>query len=250
MAASFLSKLQRGKFTGPVRLVVHGGSGVGKSTFAAGAPTPLFLDFEGRTGHLDIARFMPTSWEETLQCLRDLVADPGEFKTIVFDTLDHMEVLIHRYVCTKNDWADIETPGWGKGYTPALLEFHRLITACEMLRTKGLNVVMLAHTAVRTQTLAGQDSVGIMNLKLKGGEKTNSGDYIVEKADLVGYAHWEDLVRKEKGAFKAKAVTTGDRLLTFKHHPAVMTKQGVSMADEIPLNWAAFAAALEANRGV
>jgi hypothetical protein len=143
--SALLAKLSRGKVAGPVRLVVYGPAGVGKSSFAAGAPSPLFFDFEGRTGHLDVARIKPQSWDETLSALRELCAAPGEFKTVVFDTLDHMELLIHAHVCAKNGWANIEEPSYGKGYLPALAEWQRFLVAMEHLGRAGINVVMLAH---------------------------------------------------------------------------------------------------------
>ena len=248
MAASFLNKLQRGKQSGPVRLVVHGAGGTGKSTFAAGAPSPLFIDTEARTGHLDVTRACPASWLEVQQLLSELIADPGEFKTVVIDTLDSMEMLIHKAVCAANDWKHIEDPGFGKGYAPVMLEWARFNTACEMLRTKGVMVIMLAHSSIRTVTAPGGDCYDMMAIKLKGGAKTNAGDFVAEKADLVGYAHFEDLTRKGKNEVKAKAVTTGARLLTFAHSPVFQTKRGIDFPDEMPLSWSAFADALTNSR--
>ncbi len=249
--SSFLSKIQRGKQAGPVRLIVHGAGGTGKSTFASGAPSPLFLDTEARTGHLNVARVAPSSWEEVQSVLRELITDPGEFRTLVIDTLDSLELLIHRAVCATNEWKHIEEPGFGKGYAPVMLEWARFNTACELLRNKGVMVLMLAHSAIRTVTAPGGDCYDMMAIKLKGGAKTNAGDFVAEKADLVGYAHFEDLTRKaSKNDAKAKAVTTGARLLTFAHSPVFQTKRGVDFPDEIPLTWAAFEAALGANRGV
>lgn len=245
---SFLAKVSRGPIAGPVRMVVYGPAGVGKSSFAAGAPAPLFFDFEGRTQHLDVARVRPQSWAETLSVLRELVTAPGEFKTVVFDTLDHMEMLIHKHVCESNKWENIEDPGFGKGYVPALLEWGRFLTACEMLQAKGLNTLLLAHSQLSTVKNPSGDDYNVYALKLKGGAKTNASDLVREKADLVGFAHFEDFARKENAKdklSKAKAITTGDRVLTFKHHPAFETKKGVPMADETKLSWDAFEAAIK-----
>jgi hypothetical protein len=73
-----------------------------------------------------------------------------------------------------------------------------------------------------------------------------------EKVDLVGFAHFEDFSKKENPKdklAKAKAITTGDRVLTFSHHPAFETKKGVPMSDEVKLSWTAFEAALKSNEG-
>jgi hypothetical protein len=241
---SLLDKIKRGRITGPVKLLVYGAAGVGKSSFAAGAPNPIFIDCEKRTDHLDVARVQPDTWDEVLLAIKELITNPGEFKTVVIDTLDHMELLMHRAVCERNGWPNIEEPGYGKGYAVALLEWQNFLTGCDRLRAKGLTVVLLAHSAYRTVKNPSGDDYDTIALKLKGGPKTNSGDLVRERMDLVGYAHFEDLTKAKvnKADPKTKAITTGERLLTFKHHPAFETKNGIGAKDEIKLSWAAFEA--------
>lgn len=231
---------------GPVKLLVHGQPAVGKSTFAAAAPSPVFLDFENRTGHLDVARLQPATWDDTLAVMRELVVSPGDYRTVVFDTLDAMEVLMHKAVCERNGWTSIEDPGYGKGYAVALLDWTRFLNGCEALRAKGLNTILLAHSVVRTVKSPVGDDYDKVDLKLKGGPKTNSGDLVTAVMDLVGYGHHEDLAKKnaKDPNARAKAITTGRRLLTFKHSPAFTSKRGVPMADETDLTWAAFSEAL------
>lgn len=239
---SFLDKVSRGRVTGPVKLLVYGAPATGKSTFASGAPSPLFIDVEKRTGHLDVARVQPDTWDDVLGCMRELIAAPGEYKTVVVDTLDHTELLIHKHVCDKFGWGNIEEPSYGKGYIPALLEWSRFLVGCEALKNKGFTIVLLAHSSMRTiKSPTGEDFDRIC-LKLRGGQKTNSGDLIREKMDLVGYARFEDLARKtsKDPSARAKAITTGRRVLSFKHNPAFENKAGVPIGDELDFTWAAF----------
>ncbi len=243
---SLLARISRGPVAGPVRLVVYGPAGVGKSSFAAGAPSPIFFDFEGRTNHLDVARVRPQSWDEVLAGLREVYVS-GQYRTVVIDTLDHMEPLIHAHVCKLNGWENIEDPGFGKGYLPAIAEWAKFLGACDKLAAdKGINVILLAHSQLSTYKNPAGDDFNVHSLKLKGGAKTSASDFVREKVDLVGFAHFEDFSKKENPKdklAKAKAITTGDRVLTFKHHPAFETKKGVPMADEIKLSWDAFEAA-------
>jgi hypothetical protein len=244
-----LDRVTRGRVVGPVRLVVYGPAGTGKSTFAAGAPAPLFFDFEGRTSHLDVARVRPQSWDETLQFMGEVAnAGPAEFKTLVFDTLDHMELLIHAYVCKKNGWTSIEDPGFGKGYVSALHEWARFLGACETLNGRGFNTVMLAHSMLGTVKNPAGEDYNVYALKLKGGAKTSASDLIREKVDLVGFARFEDFARKanpKDQLAKAKAITTGDRVLCFSHNPAYESKAGIPVKAECKLSWAAFEDALK-----
>ena len=56
----------RGKVVRPWRGLLYGVEGVGKSTFAAATPNPVFIGAEDGTDHLDIARFdpPPRKWED------------------------------------------------------------------------------------------------------------------------------------------------------------------------------------------
>lgn len=244
----FMEKITRGKLAGPVKLVVYGPPGAGKSTFAASAPAPLFFDFEGRTKHLDVARFAPTTWPETGAAIKELVANPGDYKTVVFDTLDAMEDLIHKWLCEQGGVTSIEDydKGFGKGYVAAYGEFLRFLTLVEQLIAKGVSVVMLAHPMLSKYANPAGEDYDVWKLKLRGGAKSDVPGLVVAKADLVGYASFEDLARKGKSDTKAKSLTTGARTLNFKHHPAFQTKAGVPLKKlEFPLTWADFDSALD-----
>ena len=48
--------ITRGIIKRPQKVVLYGPEGIGKSTFASHFPAPLFLDVEGSTAQLDVAR--------------------------------------------------------------------------------------------------------------------------------------------------------------------------------------------------
>ena len=57
-------RISRGKIATAQRIVLMGVEGIGKSTFASMFPDPLFIDTEGSTSDLDVARLpAPESWK-------------------------------------------------------------------------------------------------------------------------------------------------------------------------------------------
>ena len=59
---------------------------------AAQFPAPLFLDTEGGTHHLDVARLpAPKTWADVVSGIAALATEPHEFKTLVLDTVDWLE---------------------------------------------------------------------------------------------------------------------------------------------------------------
>ncbi|NBW12846.1 MAG: hypothetical protein EBR82_32965 [Caulobacteraceae bacterium] len=59
----------KGRIAGPRKLLLYGDHGVGKSSFAASAPEPLFLDIEGGTNDLDVAR-----WDEPIKTMASAIS--------------------------------------------------------------------------------------------------------------------------------------------------------------------------------
>ena len=57
-------KIESGLEKRPLKVVIYGAEGLGKSTFASQFPEPLFLDTEGGTSSLNIRRVKcGSSWE-------------------------------------------------------------------------------------------------------------------------------------------------------------------------------------------
>lgn len=138
--------ITRGKIDRALKVVAYGSEGIGKTTFAAAFPEPLFIDTEGGTAHMDVRRIdRPQSWEELLSIISEVAADPNVCKTLVLDTADWAEALCVAYVCQKYKQNSIESFGYGKGYTILGEEFGRLFAALDAVIASGKNVVITAH---------------------------------------------------------------------------------------------------------
>lgn len=233
-----LGKIVKGKIDRPPRVLVYGEPGVGKSTFAAGWPSPLFIDAERRTDHLDIDRIEVQSWPEVLNVMREVAKGGTEYKTLVFDTVDFIEVLIYSHLCETENCDTIEDygGGFGKGYTAAKKEWGRLVKGLEVLRDKGINCLLLAHGHVKTfRNPLGEDyDKWHLNMNQK------SSIFLQGQMDAIGFAHFEDLAHAKTKHDKAKGRSTGERLLTFKHSAAHDSKQGIAVPDEVKLSYEAF----------
>lgn len=147
-----LGAITRGRVAAPLRVLCYGPEGVGKSTLGADSPSPIFLGAEDGTAHLDVARLpQPETWRDVLEAVALLTREPHEFKTLVIDSLDWVEPLIHRFVCDEAKVKTMEDVSYGKLYIAAVEQWRLLISALDTLRrVKRMHVVMVAHALVKS----------------------------------------------------------------------------------------------------
>src|SRR5579871_2912516 len=81
-----LANVRKGILAAPLRVLLYGVEGVGKSTFAMRAPAPIFLGKENGTEELPVARLPePQTWDEVLEGIALLQNSDTEYKTLVID---------------------------------------------------------------------------------------------------------------------------------------------------------------------
>ena len=80
-----LASLNRASALKPPRILIHGVHGVGKTTFAAGAPEPVFILTEDGLGTLDVPHFpLARTFDEVMQALAALYTEEHSFGTLVW----------------------------------------------------------------------------------------------------------------------------------------------------------------------
>ena len=94
--------IKSGRLNKPVKAVIYGLEGTGKSTLAAQTPNPLFLDTEGGTTYLDVSRIDQfTGWEGLLNTIEEVARDTSCCSTLVIDTADWAEQMAIKHICEK-----------------------------------------------------------------------------------------------------------------------------------------------------
>lgn len=241
-----LGAVTRGRVEKPIRVLVYGTEGIGKSTFGADAPSPIFLASEDGTAHLDVARFPePQSWSDALDAVRVLATEPHDYRTLVIDTLDWLEPLCWAHVCAVAKKPDIEAFGFGKGYVAALDEWRLLLSRLDALRERtGMHVVLLAHSVVRTFKNPDADVGDFDRYELKLNAK--AGGLLKEWADAVLFAQHETCSREVNG--KTRGVSTGARLVHTERRAAFDAKNRYGLPESFPLSWADFAEGVAAHK--
>jgi hypothetical protein len=235
-----LEAVQTGRLQRPKRVLLYGCEGIGKSTFAASAPRPIFIGAEDGTAQLDVARFPePKTWSEAGEAIATLGTAAHDYRTVVLDTLDWIEPLCWAHVCEAAKKPDIEAFGYGKGYVAALDQWRLLLASLDRLRAaRGMHIVLLAHSHIRTFRNPEGDDFDRYELKLN----TKAAGLCKEWCDALLYAAYETLTHTEDN--RTRGVSTGARLIHTERRAAFDAKNRYDLPEKLPLSWADFEAAM------
>lgn len=240
-----LSQLNRAATPKPPRILIHGVAGVGKTTFAAGSNQPVFLQTEEGLGLLSVPHFpLATSFDAVLESLAALYSEQHAFRTVVIDSVDWLEPLIWAKACRDNGWASIEDAGYGKGYIAALTLWREYLDGLNALRDeRGMTVIQIAHTDIKRFDSPEHDPYDRYFIKLHA----RAAALLQEHSDVVLFANYRVSTVKADVGFNKKinrALGSGERVLHTEERPAYLAKNRFGLAETLPLNWSAFAAAM------
>jgi len=219
----------------PPRIVLHGVHGVGKSTWAANAPSPIFLITEDGLTSIDVPHFpLCTTLDEVFDYMGILIKEEHEYKTFVLDTADWLEKIIWNNICEKASMDNIESFGYARGYTIAMKEWDRLYKGLELLRDKGMATVILAHNEIKPYNPPDGDPYDRYQIKLHKHAATK----LEEWADIVLFANFQVYVDTEKGKKVGKAARgEAQRVIHTTSCPAWKAKTRYKLPDTLTMDF-------------
>lgn len=233
-------KIIRGKIPGAKKVVIYGPEGIGKSTFAAQFPDPVFIDTEGSTKDMDVARFdKAESWAMLLQQVQYVADYPECCRTLVIDTADWAEQMEIKSLCDEKGWKGLEDPGYGKGYTYSAENFGKLLNLAEDIVHKGVHVVMTAHAQLRKVELP-EEMGAYDHWEMKTTKKV--APLIREWADMVLFANYKTRIVEVD---KKKKAQGGQRVMYTGHTPFWDAKNRYSLPDEMPFEYSSIRHVIE-----
>lgn len=231
-----MASLRRSGAPKPPIIATYAVHGVGKTSFAAGMPKSVFMQTEDGLGIIEADTFgLLTTFEAVMDAIMSLYNEPHEFQSVVLDSADHLEPLIWAEACRVNKWANVEQPGYGKGYLATVDTWRNVLDGLSALRDeRGMAVHIIAHTEVKKYEAPETEAYDRYQPKL---HKLASA-LVQERADAVFFMNYRvSLVKdndKDKDSRK-RAVGGGQRVLYTTERPSHLAKNRFRMPDSISL---------------
>ena len=252
---TLMSRVQRGRTPKPPRLLVYGTEGIGKSTFAAQAPHPIFIQTEDGLDEIACDKFpLATTYEEVRAALAELHTEQHEYETVVIDSLDWLERLIWDQVCQETGAKSIEKAdgGYARGYTHALTYWREVVEGLNALRNgRNMVVVLIAHAKVEKFEDPESSPYDRYSPRLH----KHAAALLSEWCDAVFFATRKIRTQTEDTGFNRRRTIAhaigkdgGERILRTIGGPSCLAKNRFGIAEDLPLSWAAFLAALSSNQ--
>lgn len=244
---SELFAVQKGKKKEPLNVVLAGVAGIGKSTWAAGAPNPLFIGGE-ETGELEVQR-MPQAktYAEFVAQIDHLLSENCkiEFQTLVVDTLDSVEKMLHEKILKEDPKGAgsmiAALGGYGKAYEKAEHELIALRTKFKRLRDEhGKNLVFIAHTKKVT---ANDAILGLAYDTYELNLHQRAQAVFVDWCSAVLFANYIIHATAGTNTDKIFAMGDGNRVVLTEKRPGHIGKNRFNLPYEMPLDFRFFHAA-------
>ena len=250
----------------PSRVILHGVESIGKTSFGACAPKPIFIQTRGETGLEtlidagrlpEIPHFSETqSFEDLLSQIEWLTTSDHDHKSLVIDTLNGSERLCHELVVErdlKGQWGEVGFTGYQRGFEMSLADWRRLISALDGLRRlKKMGIIALAHT--RVGPFKNPEGPDYDRYIPKMHEKTWSMSK--EWADIVLFANFHtEVVGVDSKGRKGKGTGGSQRVMFTQRTAAFDAKNRHGLPEEIDMGesgadaWSNFVEALKTAKG-
>lgn len=232
----------------PQWVIVYGVQGIGKTTFASTFESPILLRTEDGAGAIDIPTFpvVAHSMGDVYQAIQSL-HEEHPFKTLIVDSLDWLEPLVHQATCQNLQSKNIEDVGYGKGYIHADDLWREIMAGLDSLRhTRGMQIVCIAHSEIKTYNAPDGDPYDRYQMRI------HKRPFALwqEWADMVLFCNYKRNLVKQGGAGdKKRAEGSGEQVIFTQERPAFMAKNRWCLPEEIFIGkdsrWFSFHDALE-----
>ena len=215
------------------RILIHGKAKVGKSSWSAASPNPIFLCAEDGLTEIDAPHFpLITNIDQVWEYLTNLIEEDHEYKTLVVDSLDWLEKIFWAEVCRAKHVENITDIGYQAGFKIAMDYHNKFINGVEFLRDKkNMAVIYICHNQVASLPNPKGDDYIQYVLKL---HKEATAKYM-EACDAILFIDYKEYITtSENKLTKNKAVGSGERVIYTEERPAFLAGNRYNLPFEIP----------------
>ena len=160
-------------------------------------------------------------------------------KTVIVDSMDWVQKLIHKEVCKQKGVETIEDMKWGAGYQFAASLAQDFFNGLDSLRHLGLEIIIICHTQIVKGDEPIHNVYEIYDLKLDRLIRNS----LKEWATIIPFCEFEQTTQHNRERFGKKvykATSTGNRVMHTVPQAGFVAKSRIPIPSPLPLDWKVF----------
>lgn len=182
--------ITKGKEKEARKIIIYGDAKVGKSTLASSGKNTFIIPTEDRVSHIDAAKApIIKTYAELVEIFEWLLEGKHSFETIVLDTLDEFEPILHEGICLKHGWTSLHDDKNSATNYKQGIQIHapngwrKFLEYCDYVRLKkNLNIVFVAHAQIIKRNPPNTEPFDQLAMKID----KNSLTVLTGWADVIG----------------------------------------------------------------
>lgn len=132
----------------PLKELIYGPNGIGKSDFASKSKNPIFLNFEGNVDHIEAHKKKIDKYSEAISMIDKLINLNHNFKTLILDPISKLEDLMIEHL---DQTLSSGEKSHGNMYVKFAQEVHGFIGMLDHLRAaKKMNIILIGHPIIKS----------------------------------------------------------------------------------------------------
>jgi hypothetical protein len=226
-------QISSGKKMSPLKGIVYGDNGVGKTTLLSTAKNPIIIDMEGNCGHIDAPKCRITNLDEFCDFIDVLLVQDHDYKSLVVDSLDSLQTYLGESITRKHSDKELS---YGKSSGIWAKTIKDLVAKLEWLsNAKGMSILFTAHWKVKPANNPMTEQYDRYDLRINEEMRTGFCNWVQFIFLAIKDVQLED--EKAAGFNKRKAKNIERRVLHTRGEPTYYGKNVFDLPAKMPMDW-------------
>lgn len=208
----------------PLKCLLYGVAGIGKTTLATHKKDSLLIDIEEGSNQIDCERIKVTNWQELMKAIEWLSKEP-KYTTVIFDSYTAIEKLATAHICQTYGWDNLEKPGFGKGYEVLKTYAQKYLSGLDFLVKNGMNSITVAHVKIKSVI----DPMNETYDRFEPDMHKNSVTLFCSVMDCIFFYKWKHFVKETEKGDRFIARANGERELYTSERSAFLAKSRIAI---------------------
>lgn len=214
----------------PPIILIYGGEGLGKTSFAGDWPNPFYVqigDNETPPKGVELRGFGVTdTFEEFMYQCDWMIEAEHDRLTFVVDTADSLERIVIEEACRRQGWKSLNDGQFAEPKNATAQVWGEVRKKLKLIKASGFAIVLIAHVAAKTDPGVTSESYPRYRPNLRQKE---DADALAHMADIIGFIYQSVSIQKEAAGFhkdnvNKRGVGGGERMIAVEERPGFIAK--------------------------